>query len=266
MNRLVGYIEGVGLLGPGLAGWAGGQRVLAGHESLENTRTIVPALQCLPAAERRRTGTPVKIALTAGLEATGHAGADPKLLPAIFTSSGGDGQNLVEICQALAAGERQLSPTRFHNSVHNAASGYWGIATGATAASNALCAFDASFAAGLLESLTQLATEQRTVLLVAYDSPNPEPLFAARPILDAFAVAFVLAPAQKPATLARLEVRLSDAMAEHMSDPKLEALRRSIPAARSLPLLKLLALRTTGTAVIDYLDHVRMAVGVSACP
>ena len=208
----------------------------------------------------------MKIALTAGLEATGHAGADPAHLPAIFTSSGGDGQNLVEICQDLAAGERQLSPTRFHNSVHNAASGYWGIATGATAAANALCAFDASFAAGLLESLTQLAAEQRTVLLVAYDAPNPPPLFAARPILDAFAVAFVLAPTQKPATLARLEVRLSDAAAEHMSDPKLEELRRSIPAARSLPLLRLLALRTTGTAVIDYLDHLSMSVGISACP
>ena len=58
MNPLVGYIEGVGLLGPGLAGWAAGQRVLAGSAALESTRTIVPALQCLPAAERRRTGHP----------------------------------------------------------------------------------------------------------------------------------------------------------------------------------------------------------------
>ena len=88
------------------------------------------------------------------------------------------------------------------------------------------------------------------MLLIAYDAPYPEPLFAARgPFLDAFAVALVLAPAQKPARLPALEVRLSDATAEHMSDPTLEALRRSIPAARSLPLLELLALRTTGTAV-----------------
>jgi hypothetical protein len=266
VSSLVGYIEGVGLLGPGLSGWPGGRSVLTGEAILEDVRTVVPGLQCLPPAERRRTGIPVKIALTAGLEATTHAGADPAQLPAIFSSSGGDGQNLIEICQALAAGERQLSPTRFHNSVHNAASGYWGIATGATAASNALCAFDASFGAGLLESMTQLVTEQRPVLLVAYDAPNPEPLFAVRPIPDAFAVALVVSPAQKAAALARLEVRLSDAAAETMTDAKLEALRRSIPAARSLPLLRLLALRATGSVVLDYLDHMSMTVGVSACP
>ena len=102
----------------------------------------------------------VKLALAAGLEATRQAGADPAQLPAIFTSSGGDGQNCHEICQALASAERQLSPTRFHNSVHNAAAGYWSIATGATPASNALCAYDASFAAGLLEALTQVAIER----------------------------------------------------------------------------------------------------------
>jgi hypothetical protein len=114
--------------------------------------------------------------------------------------------------------------------------------------------------------MTQLATQHSTLLLVAYDAPNPAPLFAPRPIPDAFAVALVLAPTQKPATLARLELRLCDAAAEHMSDPELEHLRRSIPAARSLPLLRLLATRATGSVVIDYLEHVNVAIGVSACP
>ena len=44
--------------------------------------------------------------------------------------------------------------------MHNAASGYWGIATGATPAANALCAYDGSFAAGLLEALTQVVIER----------------------------------------------------------------------------------------------------------
>ena len=266
MNTLVGYIDGVGLLGPGIPDWPQGASMLTGELPWNAAPTVIPALSCLPSAERRRTGVPVRIALTAGLEATSRAGADPARLPAIFSSSGGDGQNLHEICTALAAGERQLSPTRFHNSVHNAPSGYWGIATGATPASNALCAYDASFGAGLVEALTQAQVEQRPVLLVAYDAQYPEPLRSTRPITDAFAVALVLAPTQKDATLARLEVRFSDAPGHAVPDAGLEALRRGIPAARSLPLLVQLAQRRSGTVVLDYLKPRTLSVEIGIWP
>jgi hypothetical protein len=266
VTALAGFIEGVGLLGPGIANWQAGARVLAGESPWSGARTVITALTCLPSAERRRTGVPVRIAITAGLEASSGAGRDAAVLPAIFTSSGGDGQNLHEICTALAAGERQLSPTRFHNSVHNAPSGYWGIATGATPASNALCAYDASFGAGLLEALTQMHLEQRAVLLVAYDAPYPEPLHSTRPIPDAFAVALVLAPARNQAALARLEVRLSDACADALADARLEALRRAIPAARSLPLLAALAQRRSATVTLDYLAPRTLSVEMHTWP
>ena len=266
MTALAGFIEGIGLLGPGITDWQQGARVLTGEIPWTAAPTVIPALTCLPSAERRRTGVPVRIAITAGLEATGRAGADPAQLPAIFSSSGGDGENLHQICTALAAGERQLSPTRFHNSVHNAPSGYWGIATGATPASNALCAYDASFGAGLLEALTQVQIEQRPVLLVAYDAQYPEPLRSVRPIPDAFAVALVLAPTRKDAALARLEVAFSDAPASVLPCAGLEALRRAIPAARSLPLLMQLAQRRCGTVALDYLEPRTLSVGIDTWP
>ncbi len=227
--------------------------------------TVLPPPQSLPPAERRRTGAVVKLALAVGFEATRQAGADPAQLAAVFTSSGGDGENCHEICQVLASAERQLSPTRFHNSVHNAAAGYWSIATGATPASNALCAYDASFAAGLLEALTQVAIEHTAVLLIAYDASYPEPLRSARPIPDAFGVAMVLAPNGGPAACGKIEAHLSGAAADTIDEP-LENLRRAIPAARSLPLLALLARRGAGSVVLEYLDHVRLAVTVSPCP
>jgi hypothetical protein len=261
---LSAYVNGVGLLGPGIANWAGGAQVLSGRRRWVSAPTVLPQPEGLPAAERRRTGALVKLALGVGFEATRQAGADPAQLPAVFSSSGGDGQNCHEICQALASAERQLSPTRFHNSVHNAAAGYWSIATGATPASNALCAHDASFAAGLIEALTQVAIERTAVLLIAYDASYPEPLRAARPIPDAFAVAMVLAPDLGPAALGRIEAHLSDAPADTIDEP-LESLRRAIPAARSLPLLALLAQSGAGSAVLEYLDHARLAVRVSPC-
>src|SRR5437763_12236895 len=266
MAALAAYVDGIGLPGPGIGDWPAGALVLTGQTPWARAPTVLPVPECLPSAERRRTGTIVRLALAVGLEATGRAGAEPAALAAVFASSGGDGQNCHEICQALACAERQLSPTRFHNCVHNAAAGYWSIATQATAASRALCAYDASFAAGLLEALTQVAVERTAVLLIAYDAAYPEPLHRHRPIPDAFGVALVLAPQLSAASQARLTAALGEAPADDMADRALEALRRSIPAARSLPLLAQLARRSPGRVVLDYLGGQGLAVELSACP
>lgn len=265
MSALTGWVDGVGVLGPGIPDWPSAERVLSGAASWQPAATVLPAPQCLPATERRRVGPPVRLTLAVGLEAATRAAADPACLPAVFTSSGADGENCHEICEALASADRHLSPTRFHNSVHNAAAGYWGIATRATPASNALCAYDASFGAGLLEALCQVAVERVSVLLIAYDAPYPEPVRRVRPIPAAFAVAMVLSPAASGVSLARLVVTRSAAPGEPMGDAALEGLRAGVPAARSLPLLAQLARGAAGAVHIDYLDGASLAVEVIPC-
>ena len=268
MSILATQIEGIGLLGPGLDGWTDSVALLEGRSQYIPQPTVVAVPNGLPPAERRRLGLVVKLALGVGLQATSSAGVEPDALPAVFASSGGDGQNCHEICQALSLDDRMISPTRFHNSVHNAAAGYWSIATRSKAASNALCAFDASFAAGLLEAVTQVTVDQTRVLLIAYDAQYPPPLFIKRPIPEAFGVAFVLAPlsaASQGNPLARLTVHLADSPPDRMSNTDLEALRASIPAARSLPLLRQLAVRKTGVVYIEYLDGRSVAVEVDPC-
>jgi hypothetical protein len=262
---LSAFVDGVGLLGPGMTGWAQAQTILAGASELPGVPTVVPPPESLPAAERRRTGTIVKLALAVGREALQRVRVDLTRLPTVFSSSGGDGDNCHEICAALAAPERQLSPTRFHNSVHNAAAGYWGIATGSTAAANALCAHDGSFAAGLIEALTLVMTARCAVLLIAYDAPYPEPLHTWRPIPDAFGVALLLSPGAGAATTALIEAHLSDEPATPLQASALERLRCRIPSARSLPLLVHLARREAGTVVLDYLAGLRLAVKVRPC-
>jgi hypothetical protein len=263
MTALAAQVQGIGLIGPGFTSWPAGALVLAGSAPYHRAPTAVPPPAALPPAERRRTGITVRLALAAGLEAVQHAALDPAALPSVFASSGGDGENCHEICLTLASNERQLSPTRFHNSVHNAAAGYWGIATGATPPANVLSAYDGSFAAGLLEALTQVLVERTAVLLIAYDTAYPEPLRAKRPIPDAFAVALVLTPAGRPGSLACLRVRLTDLPACPMADEEIESIRAAIPAARSLPLLNLLARREPGLAVLDYQGTRRLAIEVA---
>ena len=264
---LTAYIQGIGLIGPGLPDWESGSRAIAGEEAYAPRATTLPAPEGLPPAERRRTGATVKLALGAAQQAVAAADIDPRGLLAVFSSSGADGVICHEICETLASTDRQVSPTRFHNSVHNAAAGYWSLATGATAASTALCAYDGSFAAGLLEALAVVTVDRVPVLLSAYETIYPEPLRAKRPLPDSFAVALVLTPAATPNTRARLTASLhgSAAAPDRFPEPQLEALRAAVPAARSLPLLRLLARREPGEVVVDYLGDQRLTVEVREC-
>lgn len=259
--KLSARIEGIGLVGPGIASWRAARSIFAGGERYEPARTVIPSPDALPAVERRRAGKCVRMALAAGLAAAEDAGRAPKDMAAIFTSSTGDGEILHGICETLASDDREISPTRFHNSVHNAPAGYWGIATGAMLPSDCLGAFDASFGAGLVEALGRLAADPSVpVLLIAYDAPYPEPLFSVRPVPDSFGVGIVMSAAGGERGLARLSMEMTSRAATRLDDAHLEAMRVAIPAARSLPLLALLAREASGEAVIDYLDGLSLAV------
>lgn len=266
MNKvLTAWIDGVGLLAPGLPGWVAGAPLLAGSQPYAVAASVLPAPALLPPAERRRSSRVVRLALAVGLEAAAQGGADAATLATVFSASGGDGHNCHALCETLASADRQVSPTRFHNSVHNTAAGYWGIATGAMAPCQVLCAYDASFAAGLLEALVQVAVTDQPVLLVAYDAEYPEPIHRLRPIPDAAGIALLLSPQAGVRSLARAEATLAEAPASVLSVPELESLRLSNPALRGLPLLQLLAKGEAGRVCLEYLAPQSLAVQVVPC-
>jgi len=236
--------------------------VLAATSPYTSARTLLPSPEILPPAERRRAGRVIKLALAIGAEAVAHAGHEAGGLASVFCSSGGDGDNCHEICATLAGSERLISPTRFHNSVHNAAAGYWSIAHGCTEASVTVCAYDASFAAGLIEALSQISHDGCAVLLFAYDADYPSPLQERRTISDAFGVSLLLGPPESPCALANLKIELCTRPPSRLDQPELEALRQNIPAARCLPMLQLLAQSRSGSVVLEYLDSTGLAVEV----
>ena len=259
---LTAWIDGIGLIGPGLPDWPTARSILAGSATYTFGPTLAPPPPGLPPAERRRAGLSVKVALAVAQEALVAAQRDARQFSTVFASSSADGDNCDAICKVLASADRQLSPTRFHNSVHNAPAGYWGIASGAMTPATVLCVYDSSFGAGLLEALTQIAVEGSNTLLIAYDAPYPEPLNAKRPIPAATGLALALMPRQSPHSLARIQVSLSEAEPDMLADKWLETLRRTIPAARGLPLLQALARGRAGTVVLDYLAPLSLVLTV----
>jgi hypothetical protein len=255
-------IVGIGLLGPGLPDWSRGQALLRDASQWQRSATEVPAPQRLPATERRRAGNVVKASIVVADQALAMAGLDAAGLATVFTSSTGDPLNCHLLCEALAAPERLVSPTRFTNSVHNAPAGYWHIAAASRAPSTSLAAFDASFAAGLLEAAVQCAASGSPVLLVACDVPYPEPLHAVRPVADVMAVALLLA-----STGGRgLAIDITDgtAVATRCVAPGFDDLRRGLPGARALPLLLALAEPGPGSLTLQGLDGMGLALHIAA--
>ena len=263
MTALKVWVQGIGLLGPGLASWADAQGVLRGVQAHANIPAVLPSPARLPPAERRRAGAAVKLALAIADEAVVRAQIDPGALATVFSSSSGEGVNCHALCETLATPAPMVSPTRFTNSVHNAAAGCWHIAVASRASSTSVCAFDGSFGAGLIEAATSVRLSGEPVLLVASDSPYPEPLHATRPLPDHFGTALLLTPAPGARSLAELAITLdtSSDTVNLCDDPSLEALRQAIPAARALPLLGALArARAKQRIVLDYLPHLRVRI------
>lgn len=250
-------IAGIGWWSPGVATWSQARALIADDLPWPND-TIRPVPTLIPANERRRAPETVLLALAAGEQAIAEAGLDAADLTCVFASSFGDLGINDYLCATLAATPDQLSPTRFHNSVHNAASGYWGIATGARQPTTSISADPDTFAAALLETAAQIADSGRPALLVAYDIAARGPLVDLVGCREAFAVALVLLPvindladsrAGNPSSvLARVTLAVQPVEATDVSGgelrAELSALADANPiAAGALPLLAML----TGT-------------------
>jgi hypothetical protein len=261
------FVDGVGLVGPGLNGWQASQPILAGAAAYEYIATVIPPNDLLPSAERRRTGAPVKISLAIGTEAIANAQRNAADLPTVFASSSGDGENMHFIFDMLANNGHEVSPTRFHNSVHNAPSGYWSIATKSMAPSTSLACYDDSFVAGLIETAALVLTTVEAAVLIAYDTPYPIPLHESRPISAPFGAALVLTRDRTERSLAMLDIaiRQRESPCSPVEDARMEALRTSSPAARSLPLLTALASRAARRVCLDYVAGNQLDIGVQPC-
>ncbi|MGH8447322.1 MAG: beta-ketoacyl synthase chain length factor [Solimonas sp.] len=241
-------IEAIGFAAPGLPDWPAAARLLRGEAAYEPAELPPYPPQLLPPNERRRATPAVRQAFRVAEEAV--AGRDAKPLATVFAGSDADMAILHRICAAVAEPQKLVSPTDFHNSVHNAAAGYWGIAVGATAPSTTLAGHDGSFALGLLEAALQCATQAQPVLLVVFDVPAPPPLYAARPLGCAASCALWLKPGGEPAPLGHLELSLDTAAETVLGDATLESLRLANPALRALPLLRLIATGTAGEVLL----------------
>ncbi|RDH89308.1 MAG: 3-oxoacyl-ACP synthase [endosymbiont of Seepiophila jonesi] len=262
------YLEAPAVAAPGLDGWANAKPVLAEESAYRQTPLPDYVPKILPPTAQRRGSQSTLLATQAAQESLGTTEIAPAELASIFASSIGDPEIVDRLCSALADPQPMVSPTQFHNSVHNAPAGYWSIAIDSLEGTNSLAASDASFVAGLLSAAVQCRAESRSLLLVAYDLPFEAPLDATRPLSAPFATSMVVTPSATRQTQLHctLEINAISAPASRMADAKLEQLRIGNPAARALPLLQQLASPTDEeTLTFDYLPDCQLQLKCKPC-
>ncbi|MCU7853077.1 MAG: beta-ketoacyl synthase chain length factor [Candidatus Thiodiazotropha sp. (ex Monitilora ramsayi)] len=259
-------IHAVGLMAPGLPGWRESVAVLQGMTPYrqEPLPPLKPAM--LKPNERRRTTNTIKLALEVSADALDQVPMQDELL-SVFASTHGDLDIINQICTALTQDERPVSPTQFHNSVHNAPAGYWSIAAGYQQTSTSLAGSDGTFSAGLLDAATQTVIENKPVLLVAYDLPAPAPLNEVITIDSTFAVSLLISnQVEGKDNLGIIDIETQpDLLESKMQHAQMEAQRLASPAARSLPLLEALAARNKTILNLPYLPDLNLKVGLAQC-
>ncbi len=188
----------------------------------------------IPAALRRRASQAIQMAFSAADHACRGALRSPSELPAVFASVGGEIQVTDRLCIELGKPDGIISPTAFHNSVHNTAAGYWSIAHRNPQACTAIAAGHETFAMALVESWRQLACHGGELLLVCYDEQWPE--YLAAPIgSPPFACALVLGAGIADGRIAQIG-RPAVGPEEKLSDPLAQWIA-NMPVCAAIPLL-----------------------------
>ncbi len=205
------YVDGIGLWAPRLPGWEAARSILRGEQDAPSVPAPRPAPALLAPTERRRAPDSVAVALDVAAAACAVARCEPRSIPSVFASTYGDLAVSDSVCEQLARAPLDTSPTKFHNSVHNAAAGYWAIATGCLKPYTSLAAQQHTFGTGLVTAVLSVLSQRARVLYVAYDIEARGPLAAVAQSRGMLGAALVLAPQATAQSLARLALTVEEA-------------------------------------------------------
>ncbi|MFC3095377.1 hypothetical protein DRW07_16075 [Alteromonas sediminis] len=236
-------VAGVGAWGANFENWHDLQALLCG-QPLPDKPQKGPKPAIIPANERRRAPLPVRLAVESSWQAVQHAQVEPASLTNVFVSGLGDTDLTDYMCKVLASENKELSPTKFHNSVHNAAAGYWTISTNTMTAANSVAGYQESVSLALFEAMVQCEAEGVPMLVTFYDAPVSEVL---KPLLEnthAFAFSLVLFPSVSDHGMA-ISATIREAIAPEWptlsaQSDYLQSLYTSNPCARVLSLAEML--------------------------
>lgn len=190
------YLRGVGLWTPEYANpeaWCRG-------ESGPRAATK-PEAALLKGALRRRASPLTRMSVEVLEQATSAAGANPGAITTIWATAHGEHGTAIRLLKMMRRGDGKLSPTHFHNSVHNTPSGYASIAAANGLPSTTLTGGPELVASSFLEAFCHLEAGAGEVVIVMADEPLQAP-FDRQDMRAPLALAFFLSSAPEGASTA----------------------------------------------------------------
>jgi hypothetical protein len=228
-----------------------------------------PKPSIIPANERRRAPLPVKMAVEVSSQALDASGLASPDVACVFGSGLGDTEITDYMCRAVNTESRQLSPTKFHNSVHNAAAGYWTISSHCMKSANSIAAFHETAGLCLMEAASQCIAHNEPVLITLFDT---KAYSVYREIFDCesdFAAAILICPesiATETPPIARLTLQTatSNITPPELINKELNHLYQTNPAAKILALLEQLATINTTTEGQQQTSQATVKISIAA--
>lgn len=219
----------------------------------------------IPPRERRRAPQSVKMAVEVLDQACTMASVDPANVATVFSSAMGDMEITDYMCKVLAAPPRLVSPTRFHNSVHNATTGYWSITRNTHAPTTAVSALGYSAPMAFLEAAVQATEEELPVLLVSQEMAAPSALRIVCPSDNPISLCLLLTkPGMFSHALASFRFGIHGKSADWPElPPYVDELFKGNFGSRLLPLLA--AIATAGSLRSDSQATFEFPLSKSAC-
>ncbi len=242
------YVRGIGLWTPGHASPA------SWCQADPDPEVTKPEASLLEGPLRRRATPLTRMAIDAMHQAATMGNADLGTIPSVWATAHGEHSSAIALLAMMQRGEGKLSPTKFHNSVHNTASGYASIATGNRAPSTTLTGAGELVISAFVEATCMLESLERDIVLVLADEPLLAP-YDHPGANTGLALAFLLSHDSDDALAVLSDLR-RDAIAALKHDDSFGRLH----VAAALPLMECIVRGKSGTVALEFQEDAGEAV------
>jgi hypothetical protein len=234
------YVRGVGLWTPGYPSplaWCSGEA---------DPEATKPSASLLEGPLRRRATPLTRMGIEVLQQVAAIGKADLATIPSVWATAHGEHSAAIALLGMMQRGEGKLSPTKFHNSVHNTASGYASISSGNCAPSTTLTGGAELVASAFIEAACMLDEFDRDIAMVLADEPLLPP-FDRADASTALAIALLLSPRADGAF-----AMLSDVRRDAVAPVKHHALFGSLHVSAGLPLIERIVEGRGGTVALEF--------------
>lgn len=204
-----------------------------------------PDASLLSGALRRRATPLTRMGIEVLQQAARMADVELSELASVWATAHGEHSMAIGLLEMMQQGEGKLSPTKFHNSVHNTASGYASIASHNRSPSTTLTGGAELVASALIEAACMLDALDRDVAVVIADEPLLTP-FEVPDSAVPLAVALLLSPRAEGALGVLTDIRRAAVAPVPRRAPF-----GGLHASAALPLIEHIVEQKTGTIALE---------------